>query len=237
MFDKCFEKVSKEELKEITERYKNGDKSVEGMLITQHYGLIPTAIKRYAPPYLSVWYDEEELVNMGLFALTSAVKTFDFNKDIAFSTYAMSCLKNKYLHVFRKVSRRSELGGTVSLDALLVSEFNDAPVQMMERLCTDMDNVEKEVDFNEEYEFLQEAISELSEKEKDIVCRTFGVLGYEKEKQKDIKKRHNYSSCNAVIHIRKKALEKMKEKMLRDYGTSGILERCNSFNPNARVLL
>jgi len=76
---------------------------------------------------------DDEAASCAFEGLYRAITTFDYTKQIKFSTYATVCIKNSILQLLRK--RKQEYGVLVSLDAPIQTE--NGVVTMGDMLCND----------------------------------------------------------------------------------------------------
>ena len=71
----------------LLERFANGESSVESELLEQNMGLVKAAAKRLLPLAGSV--DFEDLCQIGSIGLIKAIRRFELERNVAFSTYAV----------------------------------------------------------------------------------------------------------------------------------------------------
>ncbi|NCA66673.1 MAG: sigma-70 family RNA polymerase sigma factor [Clostridia bacterium] len=67
-------------------------------------------------------YNSDDFMQEGLIALCNAVKSYDPEKHIKFSTYASACIKNRIKDIFKAASRDKRKASTISLDAQISAE-------------------------------------------------------------------------------------------------------------------
>lgn len=75
-------------------------------------------------------HEYEDIVQIGNIGLWKACKTFDFNKNIKFSTYAIKIITNEILMAIRKSNKNSVLNNSLSLNNIInddggETEFGD----------------------------------------------------------------------------------------------------------------
>ena len=80
--------------------------------------LVYYTIKKYYPTFVA----NEEVLDGGMYGFAKACKTFNPDKGIKFSTYAVKCIKMYAFNEIDKEIRRN--GKEVSLDAELNGEYN-----------------------------------------------------------------------------------------------------------------
>ena len=82
--------LSYEEQLELIKKAQKGDKNAEEEVIYNNMGLVISVAKEYA----HFGIDIGDLISEGFFGLINALKNFDINKDVKFSTYATVAIKN-----------------------------------------------------------------------------------------------------------------------------------------------
>lgn len=98
--------LSQNEMNEIIKKAQSGDKESENFLITQNLGLVRSVIKRF----LNRGCEYEDLMQIGSIGLLKAIKKFDCNYNVKFSTYAIPMIIGEIKRFLRddgmiKVSR------------------------------------------------------------------------------------------------------------------------------------
>ena len=73
-------------------------------LITENIKLVYYVIKKIGAKQSSIEY--EELLSIGTIGLVKAASTFDFSRELKFSTYAYRCISNEIIRHLRKNNRR-----------------------------------------------------------------------------------------------------------------------------------
>lgn len=131
-----------------------------------------TLIKRYQP-YINAMAlsltsnknEVEDLVQEGNIALYSAVQAFD-SKKANFKTFAVRCIKNAMVDVFRKQTAKHNIPSS------LVASFDDVEPQ-------DNNTPEKIFFDNENYKFLTDSINiELSKLEYKVLSAQLAGMSY-----------------------------------------------------------
>lgn len=90
----------------LLKKAKNGDKNAEAEIIEKNMGLVYMIVKRFSAKS----YETEDLVQIGSIGLLKAVRKFDFNFNVKFSTYAVPMIMGEIRRFLRddgsiKVSR------------------------------------------------------------------------------------------------------------------------------------
>lgn len=103
-------------------RAASGDAGAEERLIKQ-YGRLVRACSR---PYFLAGGDGEDLIQEGMLGLLSAIRTFEPERSIQFSTYAELCIKRRLYSAIKSASRNKHgpLNDYVTLESPELAEKN-----------------------------------------------------------------------------------------------------------------
>jgi len=153
----------------------------------------------------------EDLISIGTIGLIKAVSSFDTSKNIKVATYASRCIENEILMHLRKVTK---LKREVSLDEPLNTDSEGNELCISDILSSEDDDVSKNVDKEDESSNLKLALSELTEKEKEIMCMRYGLSGKSEMTQKEVADFFDISQ-SYISRIEKKILDKMKVEILK----------------------
>jgi len=122
----------------------------------------PCIIKRANQIYIN-GYEIEDLVQIGALALINAVNKYQLGKKNAFTTYAVTVIKNAFNQELRKVLNKKDEKFKCSLNSL-----NKDGIEIIEVLVSE-ENVEEETIYREKIAILTEALEKLSEDEREII--------------------------------------------------------------------
>jgi len=91
---------------ELIQKAKNGDKQVQSMIVEKNMGLVWSIVKRFQ----NRGYEAEDLFQIGCIGLIKAINKFDAKYDVKFSTYAVPMIMGEIKRFLRddgliKVSR------------------------------------------------------------------------------------------------------------------------------------
>lgn len=151
----------------------------------------------------------EDLVSIGTIGLIKAVNTFCPTKNIKLATYASRCIENEILMFLRKSSQyRNEL----SIDEPLNIDYDGNELLLSDVLGTDEDIVNKGIETEAEREILRNAVSELSEREREIMEMRFGLVDGKEKTQKEVADSIGISQ-SYISRLEKKIIKKLKVKI------------------------
>lgn len=167
------------------------------------------------------WKTEDEFQDFydaGLEGLIKGAKQYNSNKSKP-STYLITCIRNeicKHLYLSNLDKRRIHKETLISLD----KEFGDE-TPLADFLQSDI-NVEEEVLKKLEAEKLLNAIDKcLTQKQKEYICKYYGINGYKQKPFEAIAAEENCSRSN-VYCIVKKAKRRLKKQLIKEGMTNEL---------------
>lgn len=195
--------LTSEEESYYLERYRNGDEEAKNILIEKNLRLVAHIVKKYN----NSGRDLDELIAIGIVGLVKAVNTFDARKGKKIVTYAARCIENELLMMLRserKLTREVSLYDPIGTD----KEGNEINLlDIIETQGPDMiDRIALRSSIHQLYKNID---CILEEREKEIICRRYGLNGYALATQREIADQLGISR-SYVSRIEKKALEKLK---------------------------
>ena len=152
----------------------------------------------FAKRYFYYGMDQEDIASVGTIGLVEASQRFDESKGVKFATFASRCINNR---IIKNIVRPKTIRA-VSLN----NEISEDGSEMLEITPSDVD-VEQEVSFNSD---LTKALSVLSDRERFVITRRFGLDGLESLRQIQVGELLNISQMQ-VSRIEKKALARLRE--------------------------
>jgi RNA polymerase sporulation-specific sigma factor len=125
----------------------------------------------------------EDLISIGTIGLIKAVNTYDPSKNIKLATYASRCIENEIpMHLRKTSNRRTE----ISFDEPLSTDWDGNELLLSDILGTDADMIMRPLEDDVDKKLLREAITHLSERERDIIIMRFGLDGASERTQKEV---------------------------------------------------
>ena len=179
--------ISLEEFLEYLKQCKLGDMKARNIIIENNIGLVISIVNKRN---INNNFDSEDMESIGFIALCNAVDTYDYNKNIAFSTYAYRCINNAILNYLRTLKKKSR---EVTLDNQIISVDDESE------------------DIINKY-FLSELITGLSHRDQEIIKLYYGFYN-RRYSQKEISIIMNIS-ISGISYIINKILLNMREKLL-----------------------
>jgi RNA polymerase sporulation-specific sigma factor len=188
-----------------------GDQEARRCLILSNLRLVTLATRRFKHSN-----DYEDLVSAGVIALIMAVDAFRQNGGSAFSTFALTCIKNAIANFLKKKSLRLN---EVSLESVLwgrdASNGYGKRLTMAEVLATENnDNGHGSGPFPKALFLsrMRESMAFLSARERLVLNLRFGLKEKREMTQQEAAKAMGVDRSR-ISRIEKSALEKMRELM------------------------
>lgn len=197
--------LSREEEQEVFRKLEEHDSEARNKLIVHNLRLVVYIAKKFESTGIGV----EDLVSIGTIGLIKAVNTFCPNKKIKLATYASRCIENEILMFLRKSSQyRNEL----SIDEPLNIDYDGNELLLSDILGTDDDVVNKGIENEAEREILRGAVSELCDREREIMEMRFGLIDGKEKTQKEVAEQIGISQ-SYISRLEKKIIKKLRIRL------------------------
>lgn len=195
------------EEREYLERYKEGDQEARTVLINRNMRLVAHVIKKYQCSD----YEMEDLLSVGTIGLIKAVNTFDMEKGSRLATYAVKCVENEILMLFRSGKKYSK---EVSIYDPIGTDKDGETVSLMDILEVDGKEAIEQVILKQDVKKLYEAYEQdLKDTEKTVIRMRYGLFGSKEYTQREIAAKLGISR-SYVSRIEKKAVEKLRNSFV-----------------------
>ena len=190
--------------KRCLEEMAQGSQAARQKLIEHNLRLVAHLIKKY---YASQ-NDQEDLISIGTIGLIKAIDTFDPRKGIRLSSYASRCIENEILMFFRSGKKSAQ---DVSLNEPIDTDKDGNTLTILDTMAVDdtiIESIDVKIKSERLYRYLQSA---LTPREREVVCRRYGLCGFAPQPQRVVAKRLGISR-SYISRIEKKALEKLRQE-------------------------
>ncbi|KZL94069.1 sigma-70 family RNA polymerase sigma factor [Clostridium magnum] len=152
--------INKVDINTLIKSAQAGDKKSLEQIIKMYK---PFIIKKASQIYIN-GYEVEDLIQIGVMALMKAVNKYKVDRKVAFTTYAVTVIKNAFNEELRKViSKKWDEKFKCSLN-----NVNRDGLELMELLASDED-VEEEFILKEKITILKKALNQLTEDERELI--------------------------------------------------------------------
>mgnify|MGYP002619193686 FL=1 len=171
--------LKREEEQKIMLELADGNDEHKDLLVVHNLRLVVYIARKYECPTATT----EDLVSIGTIGLMKAVNTFDYTKNIKLATYASRCIENEILMYLRKTGNSKV---ELSFDEPLSTDWDGNEMTLRDVLGTEPDEISQNIEYEDEKKLLRKIVSNLPEKEKNIMNRRFGLNGYKALTQKQL---------------------------------------------------
>lgn len=196
--------LTKEEERRLLLLLPEGDKSARAMLIERNLRLVVYIARKFENTGINI----EDLISIGTIGLIKAVNTFDTDRKIKLATYASRCIENEILMYLRKNNKtKSE----ISFDEPLNIDWDGNELLLSDVLGTEIDIITKKLDADVDKELLKNALSELKDREKQIMELRFGLVGEDGKTQKDVADMLGISQ-SYISRLEKKIIKRLQKE-------------------------
>ncbi|MFD2925436.1 RNA polymerase sporulation sigma factor SigE [Halobacillus naozhouensis] len=196
--------LSREEERELLERLPKGDKAARAMLIERNLRLVVYIARKFENTGLNI----EDLISIGTIGLIKAVNTFDPEKKIKLATYASRCIENEILMHLRKSNK---LKTEVSFDEPLNVDWDGNELLLSDILGTDEDLITRGIEKKIDKTLLKSALTQLNDREKEIMELRFGLIGKKEKTQKDVADMMGISQ-SYISRLEKKIIRRLQRE-------------------------
>lgn len=201
------EPLSKEEEEKQIKLLLNKDKDARNTLIEHNLRLVSHIVKKYNNNE-----DNEDLISIGIIGLIKGIDSFTNEKGSKLTTYCARCIENEILMYFRN-NKKNNL--VVSLDKQIGYDKDGNEISLVDILKTDSIDYIEDINLKNNIELLLKNINILSNREKIILSKRYGLFNYEELTQKEIANELNISR-SYVSRIEKRALTKLLREFLKN---------------------
>ena len=200
--------LSKEEEEKMLELYFNGDKNARNKLIEHNLRLVAHIVKKYETRN----NDIDDLISIGVIGLIKGIDTYKKDKKIKLATYVSKCIENEILMHFRNDKKNSK---NVSIDESIGFDKDGNEITIMEVLKSEKPDFIEDITIKNNINSLKKYLDILSEREKIIIYKRYGINNYKEQTQKEIASELNISR-SYVSRIEKRALTKLLREFIRN---------------------
>lgn len=172
--------LSAEEEAKIIEKLSNEDNlEARQILVERNLRLVVYIAKKFENTGIGI----EDLISIGTIGLMKGVNTFNSDKNIKLATYASRCIENEILMFLRKSNK---IKGEVSIDEPLNKDRDGNELLLSDILGTEPDVTSRNLEDEVDKALLRTSISNLKEREKDIMEMRFGFKTGKEKTQKEV---------------------------------------------------
>jgi len=192
---------------EALELLEQGDEGAKQLLVEHNLRLVVYIARRFENTGTCL----EDLISIGTIGLIKAISTYRRDKNIKIATYASRCIENEILMHLRKTSN---LKNEVSLDEPINMDCDGNELLLSDILGTEEDMILRPLEDDVDLCVLRQALSELPQREREIVHMRFGLGGYQELTQKEVAQKMGISQ-SYISRLEKKIMLRLKKELIR----------------------
>ena len=191
--------LSKEE--KCVEKMKLGDNEARNKLIEHNLRLVAHIVKKYDHKK----NDIDDLISIGTIGLIKGVDSFSYKHGTRLTTYVAKCIENEILMYYRSDKKHNK---NISLNESVGFDKEGNEITLLEILKTPKPEFELDIQKKDNLASLKKYFNVLTEREKEIIIKRYGLNDQDEITQKEIAKELGISR-SYVSRIEKRALTKI----------------------------
>ena len=196
-----------QEEKDALDALERGDEQMKQLLIERNLRLVVYIARRFE----NTGVDLEDLISIGTIGLIKAIGTYRTDKNIKLATYASRCIENEILMHIRKIaSQKAE----VSLDEPINMDYDGNELLLSDILGTDEDMILRPMEDDVDLCVLRQALSELEQREREIVLMRYGLYGHKELPQKEVAEKLGISQ-SYISRLEKRIMLRLRKELIR----------------------
>ncbi len=189
------------------EALEQGSEAAKQRLIEHNLRLVVYIARRFENTGVNL----EDLISIGTIGLIKAISTYRREKNIKLATYASRCIENEILMHIRKIA---PLKAEVSLDEPINLDGDGNELLLGDILGTDEDMILRPLEDDVDKAVLRQALSELPDREREIVLMRYGLYGHKELTQKEVAEKMGISQ-SYISRLEKRIMQRLRKELLR----------------------
>ena len=154
----------------------------------------------------------DDLISIGTIGLIKGIDSFSKSNGAKITTYCARCIENEILMHFRNDKKNSK---NVSLDESIGFDKEGNEITIVDVLKTSNPDYIDSINTKDDIVKLNKYINVLSDREKKIIIKRYGLYGEKEITQKKVADELNISR-SYVSRIEKRALTKLLREFIRN---------------------
>lgn len=200
--------LSKDAENECIKKANMGDLDSRNKLIEHNLRLVAHIVKKYENDFENV----DDLISIGTIGLIKGVDTYSFKHKTRLTTYCARCIENEVLMYFRSNKKNSK---NVSIDEPIGYDKEGNAITLLDVLKTPDYDFAMDIHNRDNISLLKKYFSVLSEREKEIIIKRYGLNNEDELTQKEIANLLGISR-SYVSRIEKRALTKILKEFIKN---------------------
>ena len=184
------------------------DKDARNKLIEHNLRLVAHVVKKYE----TTRNDTDDLISIGIIGLIKGIDTYSHHHGTKLATYCARCIDNEILMYFRNDKKNNK---NISIDESIGYDKDGNKITFMDMLKTPKPDFEEDIHIKDNIKLLDKYMNVLTNKEKTIIIKRYGLNNTDELTQKEIAKELNISR-SYVSRIEKRALTKLLREFIKN---------------------
>ena len=202
------EPLSKKEEEECVQKTLLGDKDARNKLIEHNLRLVAHIVKKYDHRK----EDEDDLISIGTIGLIKGIDSYSHKHGTRITTYCARCIENEILMHYRSDKKNSK---NISINDSVGFDKDGNEVTFIDILKTPKPDYALDLHTKNNIVLLKEYLNILTDRERDIIIKRYGLNDTDEVTQKEIAKDLGISR-SYVSRIEKRALTKMLREFIKN---------------------
>ena len=195
------------EEQEALEQLEQGSEEAKQLLIERNLRLVVFIARRFENTGVYI----EDLISIGTIGLIKGINTYRRDRNIKLATYASRCIENEILMYIRKIANQKN---EVSLDEPINMDYDGNELLLSDILGTDEDMILRPMEDDVDLCLLRQAVSQLPEREREIVEMRFGLNHRKEMTQKEVAEKMEISQ-SYISRLEKRIMLKLRKEIIR----------------------
>ena len=202
------EPLSKEEEEKYLSLAKLGDKDARNKLIEHNLRLVAHIVKKYEHSK----EDSDDLISIGTIGLIKGIDSYSYKHNVRVTTYCAKCIENELLMRFRNNKKNNK---NISLNEMIGFDKDGNEITFLDILKTPKPDYAMDIHEKQNIENLKKYFNILTNREKEIIIKRYGLNNTEEITQKEIADNLGISR-SYVSRIEKRALTKLLREFIKN---------------------
>lgn len=202
------EPLSKKEEEECVQKTLLGDKDARNKLIEHNLRLVAHIVKKYDHRK----EDEDDLISIGTIGLIKGIDSYSHKHGTRITTYCARCIENEILMHYRSDKKNSK---NISINDSVGFDKDGNEVTFLDILKTPKPDFALDLHKQDSLKLLKKYFTVLTDREKEIIIKRYGLDGNDEVTQKEIAKEFGISR-SYVSRIEKRALTKILREFIKN---------------------
>ena len=200
--------LDKEEEERCLKLLKEGDTDARNKLIEHNLRLVAHIVKKYDNKN----EDNDDLISIGTIGLIKGIDSYSNSHNTRITTYIARCIENEILMYYRNNKKHSK---NISINESIGFDKEGNEITILDILKTDNPDFLGEIHKKNNIHLLKDYFNVLTEREKEILIKRYGLNNGPEVTQKKIAKELGISR-SYVSRIEKRALTKILREFLKN---------------------